>query len=209
MSATPPPINRRGRKREQTADNLAATAFELFARHGYDKVTMEQIAVAADVAKRTLYNHFPVKEALLRHRFHAELAAAMPALFSELQALPDSIARLRAFLHRSAAFSEQHREYMVPYLHYRLSQPIGQPADTTGREGRSGLDRIFMRLVADGQAAGEFRDDQPAERLADSLEFLYLCAVMRWVRTPGVALTAEFDAMLDFFLRGAQAGRAA
>lgn len=205
MSAAPAPINRRGRKRENTADNLAATAFALFARHGYDTVTMEQIAAAADVAKRTLYNHFPVKEALLRHRFHAELAAAMPTLFAELQSLPDINGRLRAFLRLSAAFSEQHREYMAPYLHYRLSAPV----DTLGREGRSGLDQIYARLIADGQAAGEIRNDQPAQRLADYLQFMHLCTVMRWLRTPDASLTAEFDAMLDLFLGGARAGRAA
>lgn len=35
---------RRQRKREQTANHLAATAFRLFEAHGYDSVAMEQIA---------------------------------------------------------------------------------------------------------------------------------------------------------------------
>ena len=41
---------RRERKRAQTLDHLAAVAFALFEEHGYDAVTMEQIAVASDVA---------------------------------------------------------------------------------------------------------------------------------------------------------------
>ena len=46
MSTTPIPIEtaRRERKRTQTLDHLAATAFALFEQHGYEAVTMEQIA---------------------------------------------------------------------------------------------------------------------------------------------------------------------
>lgn len=202
MSIPAAPDGRRARKRQQTADHLVQAAFDLFAEFGYDKVTMEQIAVAADVAKGTLYNHFPVKEALLRHRFHVDLAAAMPALFAELATLPDCAARLRAFLHRAADFAERFRDYMAPYLHYRLSQPV----DTLGRDNRSGLDQIYARLLAEGQVSGEIRADLPTQQLADTLQFMHLCTVMRWLRTPGASLAADFDAMLDLFLGGARAG---
>ncbi len=42
--------------------------------HGYESVTMEQIAAAADVARGTLYNHFPFKEAVLAYWIHGQLA---------------------------------------------------------------------------------------------------------------------------------------
>jgi AcrR family transcriptional regulator len=203
LRISPRTSGRRARKRQQTADHLAQVAFELFAAHGYGNVTMEQIAATADVAKGTLYNHFPVKEALLRHHFHAELAAAMPALFAELQALPDCVSRLRAFLGRTAEFSERYRDYMGPYLHYRLSQPV----DTLGRENRSGLDQIYTRLLADGQASGEILAEQPAEHLAAYLQFMHLCTIMGWLHQPGASLAAAFDAMLDLFLDGARARR--
>ncbi|MBP0656330.1 TetR family transcriptional regulator, partial [Mycobacterium tuberculosis] len=53
MSSSPSPIEagRRERKRTQTLDHLAATAFSLCEQHGYDTVTMEQIAAQADVSK--------------------------------------------------------------------------------------------------------------------------------------------------------------
>ena len=56
MSSNPIPIEagRRERKRNQTLDHLAATAFSLFEQHGYDAVTMEQIAAQADVSKGTV-----------------------------------------------------------------------------------------------------------------------------------------------------------
>lgn len=194
------PTGRRARKRLQTADHLADTAFALFSAHGYDNVTMEQIAAAADVAKGTLYNHFPVKEALIQHRFHASLAVAIPELLAELRAQPDCIARLRTFLDKTAEFTESFHDYMGPYLHYRLSQPF----NTLGRENRSGLDQIYTHLLADGQASGQIRADQPAQRLAEYLQFMHLCTIMRWLHDRNSSLAAEFQAMLDLFLIGAR-----
>jgi AcrR family transcriptional regulator len=203
MTESAPPPGRRARKREETADRLAAVAFELFARDGYDMVTMEGIAAAADVAKGTLYNHFPVKEALLAHRFHADLAAALPTLFVELAALPSSVERLRGFLHRSAAFNERYRDFIAPYLHYRLSQPV----ESLGRDQRSGLDRIYAKLLGEAQASGEICSDLPLGQLVDTVSFLHLCTILRWLRMPGASLAAEFDAMLDLFLAGAGESR--
>lgn len=199
-AASAPPASRRDRKREETAGRIVAAAFALFEAQGYAAVTMEQIAAAADVAKGTLYKHFPVKEALLRHRFHADLAEGMPGMFAELAELPDCAARLRAFLHRVAAFTGQFREYMAPYLQYRLSQPM----DSLGRDNRSGLDRIYAKLLAEGQASGEIRADLPTRQLADCLQFMHLCTIMRWLHAPDTSLAAAFDAMLGLFLDGAR-----
>lgn len=205
MSSLQVTEGRRERKRQQTIEHIVRCAFELFAEHGYAKVTMEQIAARADVAKGTLYKHFAVKEALLRHRFHAELAEAAPALLAELQGLPDCAARLRGFMRASAAFSERHREYLGPYLHYRLSEPV----ETLGRDKRSGLDQIYARLLEEGQARGEITDALPAQHLADYLQFLHLGTLLRWQREPEASLVAAFDAMLALFLDGARPRRAA
>ena len=196
------PDDRRSRKRRQTAEHLVRTAFALFAEHGYAQVTMEQIAAAADVAKGTLYNHFPVKEALVRARMHAELAEALPRLFAELPPELGCAGRLRAFLHATAAYSEQARDYLPHYIAYRLAQPL----DARGAENRSGLDRVYARLLADGQARGEISADFPADLLADTLQFMHLGTLLRWLETPGLALADAFDAMLDLFLHGCATG---
>src|SRR5215472_2456473 len=103
---------RRERKRQHMADHLAATAFGLFEANGYEAVTMEQIAQAADVAKGTLYNHFPVKEALVAHQFRREIATGMEALGSALGKQPKFAARMRYLLHASAEWNKSRRAYL-------------------------------------------------------------------------------------------------
>ncbi|GAA1018934.1 MULTISPECIES: TetR/AcrR family transcriptional regulator [Amycolatopsis] len=46
-------------------ERVLAAAADLFARHGITGTTMEQVAAAAPVSKRTLYLHFPVKDDLV------------------------------------------------------------------------------------------------------------------------------------------------
>jgi AcrR family transcriptional regulator len=79
-----PPANRRARKRRQLTDHVAAIAFGLFEERGYEAVTMEQVAAAADISKGTLYKYFPVKEALLAHQFQQEIALGMTPLWPVL-----------------------------------------------------------------------------------------------------------------------------
>jgi AcrR family transcriptional regulator len=55
----------RERKKRQTRQSIAAAAMRLFLRHGFDRVTISQIASAADVAEKTIYNYFPVKADLV------------------------------------------------------------------------------------------------------------------------------------------------
>ena len=42
----------------------------LFAEHGFDAVTVDQVAAAADVAKKTVFNYFPTKEDLVFEYVH-------------------------------------------------------------------------------------------------------------------------------------------
>jgi AcrR family transcriptional regulator len=60
------PPARAQRKRERTRDGLVAAAEELFAKHGPDAVSIDEITAAADVAKGTFYTHFSDKDDLAR-----------------------------------------------------------------------------------------------------------------------------------------------
>jgi AcrR family transcriptional regulator len=54
----------RERKKQQTWGLIAQTARRLFQEHGFDAVTVADIAHAADVSRKTVFNYFPTKEDL-------------------------------------------------------------------------------------------------------------------------------------------------
>ena len=54
----------RERKKRQTRDAIAAAALALFLERGFDAVTVADVARAADVSEKTVFNHFPTKEDL-------------------------------------------------------------------------------------------------------------------------------------------------
>jgi AcrR family transcriptional regulator len=56
------PTDRRTRKRLATRQAISNTATLLFIERGFDHVTVDEIAEAADVGRMTVFNHFPRKE---------------------------------------------------------------------------------------------------------------------------------------------------
>src|SRR5687768_18273723 len=60
MSSQPAPARLTDRKRAAILDAAVAE----FRHSGYEATSMDRIAASAGVSKRTVYNHFPSKEAL-------------------------------------------------------------------------------------------------------------------------------------------------
>jgi AcrR family transcriptional regulator len=54
----------RERKKQQTWGLIAQTAHRLFQEHGFDAVTVADVAREADVSRKTVFNYFPTKEDL-------------------------------------------------------------------------------------------------------------------------------------------------
>nr|WP_244427099.1 TetR/AcrR family transcriptional regulator [Methyloferula stellata] len=62
MSSMPALSDRRSRKRLATRQAISDAATLLFIERGFDHVTVDEIAEAADVGRMTVFNHFPRKE---------------------------------------------------------------------------------------------------------------------------------------------------
>jgi AcrR family transcriptional regulator len=74
------PTGLRERKKEATRLLITETARRLFAERGFEAVTVADVARAADVAPKTVFNYFPTKEDLVYWRlqsFEDELLATI------------------------------------------------------------------------------------------------------------------------------------
>lgn len=58
----------RERKKQRTHAAISDAAIALFLEHGFNQVSVAQVADAAEVSKRTLFAYFPTKEDLVVHR---------------------------------------------------------------------------------------------------------------------------------------------
>jgi len=92
-------MGRRERKKAATRQALADAALRLFLEHGYDQVTVRDIAEAADVSTTTLFKHFPGKESLVFDE-DAENEAALVAAVRDRVPGQSIFAALRDFLMR-------------------------------------------------------------------------------------------------------------
>ncbi|WP_228994804.1 TetR family transcriptional regulator [Streptomyces sp. DH8] len=90
---SPGPVGLRERKKQLTYQAVSDAAITLFLERGFDKVSVAEVAAAADISKPTLFRYFPAKEDLVLHRFadhedeSARVVAARPAGESPLDAL--------------------------------------------------------------------------------------------------------------------------
>lgn len=73
---------RRERKRRETRTRICDAAMSLFLQKSYAAVTVDEIAEAADISKRTFFGYFPAKEDVVtawQEKFNEPLMAAILA----------------------------------------------------------------------------------------------------------------------------------
>jgi AcrR family transcriptional regulator len=61
----------RERKKQQTREHIAQTARRLFGERGFERVTVAEVARAAEVSEQTVFNYFPTKEDLVYWRLQS------------------------------------------------------------------------------------------------------------------------------------------
>jgi AcrR family transcriptional regulator len=88
-----PEMGLRERKKQQTRQLIAETAWRLFADRGFDRVTVAEVARQAQVAVATVFNYFPTKEDL----FYDRLEAFGEQLVDAVATRPAGVPALAAF----------------------------------------------------------------------------------------------------------------
>ncbi len=206
MPATPP--DRRTRKRLATRQRISDSASRLFVERGFDQVTVDEIAEAADVARMTVFNHFARKEDMffdLDEEGREDLLGAL----QKKDAGTSPIEALRLFAHRAVA--EQR-----PYIRFfeggseRFLETI-RASEALKARARAIRDELTdMLAIALAEATDRSQPD-PVANLAASLlvatwevAFLEAHRIFRQSRSIKKANTA-FLAIVDQGTRGLKA----
>ena len=194
---------RRERKKEETRQKIIDVAMELFSRQGVHATTMEQIADLVDVSKVTIYNYFPVKEAIV----NASMQGCNRKIREEkipqlIEDFPDTRSRLMELFRGSHEWMKANREIYKVYFGYRMQNLFDSFRD---QSRRSGFEGVLAMIVGAGQEAGEIRRDMSAEILARHLEMMGAAAFMPWWVDPdSFSLEENLGPAIDLFLNGAK-----
>src|SRR5439155_7891645 len=102
----------RERHRKRTAADLEAAALDLFCQRGFDAVTIDDIAAAADVSRRTFFRYFSSKEDVILSD-HPKRLDELHAALDCRPANEPPLAALRHAIMSLADTYEEQREHML------------------------------------------------------------------------------------------------
>jgi AcrR family transcriptional regulator len=188
---TEPQVGRRERKKAQTRKALSDSALRLFAERGYDRVSLKDVADAADVAVSTVFKHFPAGKEALVFDEDIDLETALVAAVRERgtgQSILDAL-----------------RDYLIARAVERAAQP--DFADFVALvESTPALSDYARRMWGRHEAAlaaaiadetGLTADDIAARALAHyALEAIFL------IRGDGPSIETQLSTVFDLLRRG-------
>lgn len=189
------------RRKEETRKKIIEAAITLFDKQSFDGTTMEQIAAKADVAKKTLYNHFPVKEAILVELVQRSTKETGPATIKMLRQLPDTRTRIIQMLTKLLETASIHQDIFRVYFAYRMHDKFRLNED---QSKRSGVYDFVQEIVRLGQQSSELRKNVSVEALSNHLELVYAVVIFDMARGKDeLSLRNSIEENVDIFLNGA------
>lgn len=187
-------VSTRTRKRHERRDRVYDAAIALFVERGFDETSMDDIAARAELARTTVFNHFPRKALFLEEWARRRRERAAVALDAELDAVG-----LREVLERYVAglavVNVESRTETTALMSLSLKVHDVFRGHTLGQD-------LTDLIVASGQP---LRPGADAAQVGRLIALGYYSAVVRWIQVEPAPfdLGRELSAVLDTVLSGA------
>jgi AcrR family transcriptional regulator len=176
------------------------TAEDHFLTHGFSRITMDDLAAHLGMSKKTLYQHFPGKQALL----DAVLEDRLARIGAELRTLTDEenlehTARLGAVLQ---ALSRHLAEVKEPFL-YDIKRFAPESFRKITEFRQQAIPRYCGQLLREGKRQGMIRND-----LDDRLVIELLLGAIQTIIQPdvltrlGLSARTVFGTILSMVMEG-------
>jgi AcrR family transcriptional regulator len=188
------------RKKEDTRQKILTTAMQMFRKYGFESVSMEAIAEAVDIAKGTLYNYFPIKEAILDEYIRRNFKEQNEARIAKIQGLPDTASRMETVFADLLTGIQSQKVIFEKYVAYRMKQWISFRQED---HEKSGFQLFASEIIRLGQRDGELRNDLPAQMLEDLCEYVFMLAVKEFYLAPKTfSASHAIERSVNIFLNG-------
>lgn len=142
-------------------ERLLAVATRLFAEKGFEATSVQEIVASAGVTKGAMYHYFASKDDLLYEIYHRLLMMQTQRLEQFADGSGTAAERLRGAAVDVLDTSFLHLDDLTVF--FRSMHLLSQEKRKTVRAERRRYHERFRALVEEGQAAGLFRNDVPAD----------------------------------------------
>lgn len=145
-------------------DVILDAAKRLIMQYGYDGFSMRQLADECGLAKSTLYHHFRDKEDLYLQVLEREMRCIREALAPVVDegGAPEVRLRLAIQVYMAQAMERRHSTMLLLQQGQRMKEQV---LDLVRRHMFAVL-HPYQEILAEGAAAGVFRDVNPGETAA-------------------------------------------
>src|SRR5438270_2050549 len=191
----------RERHRKRTAADLEAAALDLFSEKGFDAVTIDDIAAAADVSRRTFFRYYASKEDVILSD-HPKRLGELQAALNRRPAGEPALTALRHAIMSLVSTYEEAREHML--RRFRLMNT------TPALEARSlclqrNWETSVTEMLAERMGVDPAADLRPGVVAATTMAAMRV-ATANWLAGGGHAdLPVIVDSALDLLDGGLQA----
>jgi AcrR family transcriptional regulator len=182
---------------------IAHAAIEVFARLGFDRAKMDDVAREAGVGKGTLYEYFADKEALLNGAFEQMIGSFMDQLKSEVDHSAPPLDTLRAVSYGTIAAMEHVGPVYKFFLEYMLFASRHPRGIATLADLLESYRTLVKSLLDRGVADKTLRADLDTTSAAAAFAAWFDGAIFHWIVLPeGPGLRQMADEFLELTLRG-------
>ncbi|MGF7007363.1 TetR/AcrR family transcriptional regulator [Aminobacter sp. BE322] len=142
---------------ERTEAAIREAAVELIARHGFEAVTMRQLAAEVGVQAAALYRYFPTKEDLLRTLMREHMEGLLAAWEAARPANDDPVARLTAYVANHIRFHVERRH--ATHVSNMELRSLSRDNLTAILKLRTAYEKELRSILRDGAEAGVLEVD--------------------------------------------------
>src|SRR6266446_7670303 len=136
------PVGLRERKKRQTRQQIFEAAQALFEKRGFDRVSVAEVARAADVSEVTVFNYFPTKEDL----FYGGMEFFEEQLVESVRSRPKGEPAVKAFRRRLLSGADRLATKQSADAILKAAQLVSGSPSLVARE-REIVERFTARLA--------------------------------------------------------------